>query len=441
MADDPNIIRLRQLNEKVAAGEDKLALMFAADHALDRRYVHRWGMWMRWDGCRWLEDGTLSTYDLIRGLTRETGHETGAKLANSSTVAGVEKLARSDRRLAADIDQWDTDPWLLNTPAGVVDLRTGAMRPHRVEDYLTKLCAVGPDPSCPTPLWSRFLARVTGGDATLAAFLRRAFGYALTGVTREHAMFFAFGTGGNGKTVSTETVSGILGDYHRSAPIETFIATETAQHPTDLAGLRGARLVTAVETERGRRWAEAKIKAATGGDKISARFMRQDFFEFLPQFKLWVSGNHKPRLRAVDEAIRRRFHLVPFTVTIPAAERDPELGERLREEWPGILHWMIGGCLAWQQQGLAAPPTVRDATDRYLANEDILATWLAEKCDRAPDAWTSTRDLFENWQQWCEAAGERPGSRKLFAEGLEEGHHLQQLKRNVGQGFLGVSLK
>jgi putative DNA primase/helicase len=441
MADDPNVIRLRQMNEQVAAGEDKLALMFAADHAGDRRYVHKWGMWMRWVGTRWLEDNTLATYDLIRTLCRDTGLEVGAKFANSSMVAGVEKLARSDRRIAAAVDQWDSDTWLLNTPTCVVDLRTGATRPHRAEDYLTKCTAVGPDRDCPTPLWTAFLKRVTGGDATLVAFLWRVLGYALTGETREHALIFCHGAGSNGKSVLTSAVGGILADYHKSAPIETFIASETAQHPTDLAGLRGARFVSAVETERGRRWAESRIKLVTGGDVIAARFMRQDFFEFLPQFKLWISGNHKPRLRSVDEAFRRRFHLIPFSIVIPLAERDPELGEKLKAEWPGILWWMVRGCLAWQEHGLAAPATVRDATNRYLENEDIIATWLAEKCDRVPDAWTLTRDLFESWRQWCDTAGERPGSRKAFAEGLEEGHRLQQAKRNTGQGFLGLQLK
>jgi putative DNA primase/helicase len=169
----------------------------------------------------------------------------------------------------------------------------------------------------------------------------------LTAATRDHALFFGYGTGANGKSVLLSTVAGILGDCHKTAPIETFIASNVDRHPTDLAMLRGARLVTATETEEGRQWAESRIKSLTGGDRVSARFMRQDFFEYTPQFKLFIAGNHRPGLRSVDEAIRRRFHLIPFAVTIPAEERDGELTEKLKAEWPGILAWIVAGCLNW----------------------------------------------------------------------------------------------
>ena len=199
-------------------------------------------------------------------------------LASAKTVAAVERLAKADRRLAATIAQWDADQWLLNTPGGAVDLRTGKMRPAQIYDYATKITAVGPGGDCPT--WRLFLRRITGNDDELIAFLRRMCGYALTGVTSEHALFFLYGTGANGKSVFINTVAGIIADYHKTAPIETFVASNSERHPTDLAGLRGARLVTATETEEGKPWAEAKIKTLTGGDKISARFMKQDFFEF-----------------------------------------------------------------------------------------------------------------------------------------------------------------
>jgi putative DNA primase/helicase len=179
------------------------------------------------------------------------------------------------------------------------------------------------------------LRRITAGDDRLVSYLQRAFGYALTGNVREHALFFGYGTGANGKGVTLNTLAGILGDYHESAPIETFTASSGDRHPTELADLRGARLVTATETEEGRRWAESRIKMLTGGDRVKARFMRQDFFEYNPQFKLFITGNHKPSLRSVDEAIRRRFHLIPFTVTIPPEQRDPDLAEKLKTEWPG----------------------------------------------------------------------------------------------------------
>ena len=240
-------------------------------------------------------------------------------------------LARSDRRLAATIDQWDADPWLFNTPGGTVKLKTGEMHPHRREDYITKISAVTPAGACPK--FIEFLETIFARDQELIDYIQKVFGYSLTGDTREHALFFFHGTGANGKSVLVSTMAGILGDYHKTAPIETFVATAIASHPTDLAGLRGARLVTAVETEEGRRWAESKIKSLTGGDRISARFMRQDFFKFTPEFKLIIAGNHKPGLRSVDEAIRRRFHLVPFAVTIPPEDRDIDLANKLRTEW------------------------------------------------------------------------------------------------------------
>jgi putative DNA primase/helicase len=261
---------------------------------------------------------------------------------------------------AATIDQWDGDSWLINTPAGVVDLRTGQTRPHKLENYITKITAVAPGGAAPR--WREFLKRVTDGNEELIDYLQRMTGYCLTGSTQEHALFFLYGTGANGKSTFLNAITESMGDYHRTAPIETFTASNNDRHPTDLAGLRGARLVTANKTEEGRRWAESRIKTLTGGDKISARFMRQDFFEYIPQFKLIIAGNHKPGLRSVDEAIRRRFNLIPFTVTIPPEQRDENLGEKLKAELPGILAWMIQGCLDWQERGLDPPAIITDAT-------------------------------------------------------------------------------
>ncbi len=269
------------------------------------------------------------------------------------------------------------------------------------------------------------------------AYLRRVLGYGLTGDVREHALFFAYGTGANGKSVLLSTVSGILGDYHRAAPVETFTASNSNSHPTDLAMLRGARLVTATETEEGRRWAESRIKQLTGGDLVSARFMRQDFFEYRPQFKLVIAGNHKPSLRSVDEAIRRRFHLVPFAVTIPAPERDADLTEKLKAEWPGILQWLLEGCLEWQRGGFKPPQAVRDATAAYMEAEDATAAWIDDKCDRVPSSWESLAALFASWSQWAELAGETAGTQKRFAQTLESRGFTKQ-KRTRGAGFYGL---
>ena len=423
--------------------DEALALRFAERHAGDLRYVAAWGRWMHWTGKVWRFDDTLAAFDFSRAICREAAAEcneprVASAIASAKTVAAVERLAKADRRLAATTDQWDADQWLLNTPGGVIELQTGHQRPHKPDDYFTKITTVPAEGDCPTFL--RCLDRSMAGDAELIDFLQRLFGYALTGSTREHALAFFYGTGANGKTLILSAVSGAMGDHHRVAPIETFTASPLERHPTDLAGLRGARLVTAAETEEGRRWAELRIKALTGGDVISARFMRQDFFDYLPAFKLVIAGNHKPGLRAVDEAIRQRLHLVPFAVTIPPEERDDTLSERLKAEWPGILAWMIKGCAEWLHQGLNPPEPVRKATAAYLESEDALAAWLEECCTLEADAWEMKTDLFSSWKAWADSSGEFAGSSKRFWQTLEaRGFHPH--RKGAGKGFLGLKVR
>jgi len=423
--------------------DDALAQRFTVQHGDDLRYTAAWGKWSMWAGTRWRHDDTLHVFDLARAVCRQASAECdddkhfALRFASAQTVSAVERLARADRRHAATLEQWDADPWLLNTPGGIVDLRTGALRPSRREDYQTKSTAVAPGNGCAT--WLSFLARITAGDVELQGFMQRMAGYALTGVTREHALFFLYGTGANGKSVFVNTICGTLGDYARTAPIETFIDSRNQNHPTDLAGLQGARLVTAVETEDGRCWAESKLKALTGGDRIAARYMRQDFFEFSPVFKLVIAGNHKPGLRTVDEAMRRRFNLLPFAVTIPPTERDSELTEKLRAEWPGILAWAIAGCLAWQREGLNPPLAVAGATAAYLEAEDALARWFDDRTERKPGAWESATALFRDWQFWASANGESVGSQKRFSENLTA-RGFSPNRKNTGRGFEGIAL-
>jgi putative DNA primase/helicase len=425
--------------------EEALALRFSRKYADDLRYVARWGHWMRWDGTRWVEDDTLHAFDLARRICRTASTEHGdaetaaaAKLASKSTVAAVERLAAADRRHAATVSQWDTDLWLLNTPTGTVDLRTGEIHEHRRAEYITKSTVAGPGGDC--PLWLRFLDRITGSNSELQSFLQRMSGYALTGSTREHALFFLYGTGANGKSVLLSTLSGLFGDYAKTAPASSFTASTSEQHPTDLASLRGARFVTAIETEDGTRWAESKIKSLTGGDKVAARFMRCNFFEYFPEFKLVIAGNHKPGLRSVDEAIKRRLHLVPFTITIPEDERDPNLSEKLKAEFPGILSWAIDGCMAWQGEGLNPPAIVRDATADYLESEDAIGRWVEEHCVTHPNCWTAAGALFADWQGWCEQTGERVGSQKRFTQQLEA-RGFQRARTSRAKGFNGIGLR
>jgi putative DNA primase/helicase len=434
-----------ELEESAWGTEDALALSFTRRYHQDWRYVAAWGKWLVWDGQRWRSEETLAATDLTRHVCRHASVKSknpkvAAKLAASSTVSGVERLARADRRHAATTEEWDADPWLLNTPGGVIDLRHGRMRPHDRKDRMTRITTATPKGDCPA--WRQFLDEVTGGDKDLQAYLQRMVGYALTGSTREHALFFLYGTGANGKSVFVNTIATILGDYATNAPMDTFMETRTDRHPTDMAGLRGARFVAAIETEQGRRWAESKVKSLTGGDKISARFMRQDFFEFFPQFKLFVAGNHKPAIRNIDEAMKRRLHLVPFTVTIPPEKRDKHLQQRLLAERDGILAWALEGCLAWQRLGRLDPPQrVMDATDEYFEAEDALGRWLDENCVRDPNAKSLSADLFNDWKQWAEAAGEFIGSQRRFSDLLIT-RGLENWRNSVGaRGFKGIGLK
>jgi putative DNA primase/helicase len=426
----------------IGYSDDALALTFTAEHE-DLRYVAVWGRWMMWNGHVWIPDATCNVINHARAICRAQSERCdlvvlARKIRSAPTVMAVERLARADRRHAAEVKQWDADPWLLNTPDGIVDLRTGRVHPARRENYMTKITAVGPGDR--RELWQGCLERITNNNRALIAFIQRACGYVLTGVTREDAIFFFYGTGGNGKTVFLNTIAGIMGDYAKSAPIETFIASRKEQHPTELAWLQGARLVTAVETEDGRRWSESKLKQITGGDPIAARYMRQDFFEYAPQFKLFFAGNHKPGLRNVDEAMRRRLNLLPFTVTIPESERDRDLKEKLRGEWPGILQWAIEGCLAWQAEGLNAPEVVTGATADYLAAEDVMARWLEDRCQIIQSAWETVSALFADWRRWTEANGEFTGSEKRFSQNLESRGFIRQ-RTGTARRFQGIALR
>jgi putative DNA primase/helicase len=240
--------------------------------------------------------------------------------------------------------------------------------------------------------------------------------------------------------VFVNTLAAILGDYATNAAMDTFMESRSDRHPTDLANLMGARLVTAIEVEKGRRWAESRIKSLTGGDKISARFMRQDFFEYKPQFKLLIAGNHKPAIRDVDEAMRRRLHLIPFTVTIPQEKRDKTLPERLLRESDGILRWALEGCLEWQRTGLNPPAVVLSATEEYFESQDAMRRWMEDHCFVHPSVRSTTEDLFSSWKLWAENWGEYPGTLQKFSEEvLKRGFERWRDKRR--RGFLGITIK
>jgi len=425
--------------------DDSLALSFSEKYWPDWRYCSAWGYWLHWDGQRWCRENTLKAFDLARAVCRKAAKACDkqpmvAKVSSANTVASVERLAKADRRHAAIIEQWDRDPWLLNTANGVIDLHSGQLRPHDRLGYLTKIAAAGLAPETEQPTrWLSFLNDITNGDTELQSYLARMAGYSLTGITSEHTFFFLYGTGANGKSVFLNTLATVLGDYGTNAAMDTFLESKSDKHPTDLAGLRGARLVTAIEVEKGRRFADAKIKSLTGGDKITARFMRQDFFEFSPQFKLVIAGNDKPYLRDVDEAMRRRLHLVPFTVTVPLEKRDHNLSEKLLAERDAILRWAVNGCLDWQRVGLNPPACVTSATGEYLESQDSLGRWIADECRVEVNASAATDELYQSWKLWAEKWGEYVGSMKRFAEALQK-RGFKRSRSNKQRLFQGLAL-
>ncbi len=410
-----------------AMSEDALAREFVASYGEDWRYVKEWGRWLEWSGDRWAEDKTSKLEGLAIQVTREAQYwpesatltpREKRQISKRSTAWALRDIAATDRRIAATMDQWDADPLLLGVPGGVVDLRDGSMLQGAREQYISKQTAIAPAAGSPEK-WLEYMARVHDGNTEIISYLQRYAGYCATGETKEHALAFLYGTGRNGKGVYLETISRILGEYARTASIETFMEKTHAGHSTELARLHGARLVITEEAASGGRWNEARIKHITGGGKITAHYMRQDDFEFTPSFKLLIAANHKPMLRSVDEAIKARIHLVPFMVTIPPEERDKDLLSKLEAEWPQILGWVLDGCAEWLRNGLQVPKCIMDATEQYVEAEDVLGQWLEECCDRGDDRLDGASG-YRNYSDWCEKQGERAQSRRGWSNAMVE---------------------
>jgi len=397
--------------------EESLSREFVAINGEHWRFDHTAHKWLHWDGQRWARDDCRLVGFLIAGHLRTAGAATKTPgIASTKTARGVETFASANPLIATTADKWDADVWLLGTPSGTVDLRTGKMSPAEPSQHITKLTSVSPGDGPPVR-WLTFLHEATSGDNDMIGFLRRWCGYCLTGSTQEHAFAFIHGPGGNGKSVFLNAVSGILGEYAAAAAMETFADSRNDRHSTELAMLKGARLVTASETEAGRGWAEAKVKAITGGDPITARFMRQDNFTYMPHFKLMIAGNHAPSLRNVDDAMRRRLNFLPFVVK--PANPDRELETKLRAEWPQILAWMIAGCVEWQANGLQRPDAVANATDSYFSDQDLFGQWMDERCERDASRWEQPTPLFQAWCDYARDNGEHPGNAKDFKATLE----------------------
>lgn len=420
--------------------EDALASIFVNQHGQDWSHVATWGAWYRWEGSYWKCDETRGILDQVRCVCRQEtlglslGH--ARRIASSRTFSAVERIASSDRRVAATPVDWDQHPMLFNTPAGTIDLETGeVLAPDRAHRF-TQIAAAHPSP--PSTDWTDFLSHIMAGDQEMVAYLARIAGYCLSGSNREQVFFFLHGDGSNGKSVFVQTIAKALGSYAATAPLDSFMASRSTSHPTDLAGLRGKRLVSVSETEQGRIWAESRIKAITGGDPIRARLLYRDFFEFLPTFKLIFLGNHRPHLAGTGEAMRRRLQLVPFSVTIPEESRDRSLEDRLTADLGGVLGWMLDGYRDWQQKGLNPPEKVRNASAEYFDDEDTMGQWLSEQCELGDGLSAPANMLFANWSRWAADNGIDPGSQKQFGQDLRS-CGFQQGRTRTGRLWQGLA--
>lgn len=433
------------------------ARRFVRQHGDNVRYVEKWGCWFIWDGRCWVKDETGAIHRLARQTVMSiyaeaadaaaAGDESRKGLAgwakNSESRARLEsmvKLVEAEDGIYVHHEQLDAQPWLLNVWNGTIDLRTGELLPHNRDHLLTKCLDVDYDPGARSPTWCKFIDRVMGGDQDLAAFVQRAVGYSLTGDTSEQCLFFLYGSGKNGKSTFTETLMTLLSDYAQKAPTDMLMMRQNGGAiPNDVARLPGARFVVAAEIEEGRRLAESMIKDLTGGDRLIARFMRQEFFEFTPTHKLWVYGNHKPVIRGTDEGIWRRIRMVPFTVIIPPEERDPHLKNKLRAELAGILTWAVQGCLDWQSGGLTAPAAVAQATTAYRVEMDVIGAFIDDCCITGSSVAAPAGALYAAYQAWCKEGSEYAVNQRRFGMQLAE-RGFERFRSNGQWRWRGLGL-
>jgi putative DNA primase/helicase len=426
----------------VALTEDTLALKFAAQFGENYRHVPGWG-WMRWDAMRWIRDTALQHFDDARLVARELGdrpansHAESRRIASAKTVGAIIQLARADRLLVAMPHEFDAEPMALNTPDGIIDLRTAGTRPHR-RDYLTRVTAVSPDFAATPVMWLRFLGEVFAADTAVISFVRRLLGYFATGEVREQILAFFFGDGRNGKSTLIDLLLWLFGDYAMKAPASLLMMQRGERHPTDIASLAGARLAVSNEIDEGAYWDESKLKELTGDIRLTARFMRQDYFAFNATHKHVVAGNHRPQVRSVDAALRRRLLLIPFTAKFEGSRRDPDMLAKLKAEGPAILAWIVQGAQEWHEKGLQAPDTIRQASEDYAVAMDTLGAWIEECCETDPAADAKASLLYHSFHEWKAARGEVAVSETRWGEQMQ-GRGFERYRSN-GSRYRGIRL-
>ena len=425
-------------------------------HGADLRYCKPWGKWLVWDGRRWKLDDTgdvaRRAKQTVRTIYAEAaaivGDDDSAKALRSTLASWAMKSENRSRidnmiylaapKLPITPDEMDQDPWLLTCENGTLDLRTGQIRPHNRDDLITRLAPVEYDPAATCPILDGVLARIFDNHRALIDFVKKAAGYSMTGDTSERCLFILHGTGANGKSTLVETIAAALGDYSLTTPAETLMMRRDGSVSNDVARLRGARFVSASESEQDRPLAESLVKRLTGGtDQVSARFLYGELFDFKPVGKFWLSTNHKPNIRGVDDAIWSRIRLIPFNVTIPLAEQDKKLAAKLKAELPGIFAWLVAGCLGWQREGLDAPAEVIEASAAYRAEQDKFSGWLDECCEMDPNAFTTARVAFESYRDYT---NDTRTSQKAFGILLGKREGLTQGRQGNVRGWIGLKV-
>lgn len=430
----------RASQEAGADTEDAIASLLVRDYRDTFRYAAGLG-WMRWRGDHWEQDDRLAHFDVARRLSRARGVQAtdadNRRLGSAKFVNGVVTLARSDPRIVHGADEFDSDPYTLNTPAGIVDLTTGTLRAHD-HALVTKVTAVAPDFQASRAIWHSFLRDVFNDDIELVDFTRRLLGYVLTGATHEQILAFCFGTGANGKSTLLDLMLWLMGTYAGKLPADALMARRGERHPTEIAGLKGIRLAVSNEIDEGEFWAESKLKELTGDQVLTARFMRMDYFTFNATHKHVIAGNHRPQIRAMDEAMRRRIVLVPFNVRFEGSKRDKGLPAKLRASGPAVLADLIEGAAEWHRHGLGIPAVVRQASDEYATTMDSLGNWMAECCITNPDIDCKARLLYTSYSLWKKDRGEVPVSETRWGEQMMSRGYAKV--RNNGMRYKGLDL-
>ena len=399
------------------------------------RYVPAWKKFLVYDGKRFSIDDTgrverlaketvRQTYAEAAALTEESERKNLAKHAmhseSQNRIKAMIALAQTEQGIPVTPNDLDTDDWLLNCLNGTIDLRKCELRKHSTENIITKLVPVEYDTNAQCPTWIAFLHKIMGGNEEVIRFLQKAVGYSLTGSAREQCMFILHGSGANGKSTFLNILEAMFADYAQQTPTDTLMAKKGEGIRNDVARLKGARFVTAAEAEQGKTFAEALIKQMTGGDKLTARFLHGEFFEFVPKFKLFLATNHKPNIKGTDNGIWRRIRLIPFTVSIPEAERDGDLPNKLKAELPGILNWAVQGCQMWLREGLAAPKEVNQATDEYRSELDWLQAFVDDRLVVRSGLKISASVLYQEYQSWAHENGEHEYSQRILGMRLKD---------------------